>query len=92
MPTSAGAANGTTPAIITSGLSKPSVNGLKDLNFSDLFSGGATYSVPFKFPKGPRDTGPGLSLTYSSNAKDGLTPYGYGWSLSLGSVTRSSRL
>lgn len=38
-PSSSGTAGGANPLVVSSGLNKQNVNGLKDLKFSDLFTG-----------------------------------------------------
>lgn len=64
-------------------------SGLADAPEADLFFGSSRTSIPIEVPAGRKQMTPRLSLTYSSSA--GPSPYGYGWTLPLGRVQRSSR-
>ncbi len=55
----------------------------------DMFSGTATTSIKVVVPPGRRQSTPQLVLTYSSSA--GASPYGYGWSLPLARIVRSTK-
>ncbi|MGH7701763.1 MAG: SpvB/TcaC N-terminal domain-containing protein [Gemmatimonadales bacterium] len=54
-----------------------------------LFSGAASYSYPFELPPGTGGLTPNLALVYSSSGSH--SEVGYGWSLSLGAIERSTR-
>ncbi len=54
-----------------------------------LFSGSASYSYAFELPPGTGGLTPALALVYSSSA--GHSEVGYGWSLTLGAIERSTR-
>ncbi len=56
---------------------------------ADLFSGAATTSVAIAVPPGRANMTPELALRYSSQA--GRSPYGYGWSLTTGRISRSTK-
>ncbi len=53
------------------------------------FTGGASYRYPIKVPPGTGKATPNLELSYSSLSKNG--PYGWGWSLNLPRIERSTR-
>lgn len=55
----------------------------------DLGSGAATIEIPVDLPPGPNDHAPTLSLTYSSQARNGLL--GVGWSIRSPRITCSAR-
>ena len=61
-------------------VSSPNVN---------LASGTLGTSIAIEVPPGRAEMTPKVALNYSSNA--GASPYGYGWSLSLGRIIRSER-
>ena len=56
----------------------------------DLSTGRATLGIPIAVPPGRRGVQPGVSIGYSSSARNGLL--GVGWSLELGCIERSTRL
>ncbi len=58
---------------------------------SDLFTGSAAFSYVFDFPEGIGKWGPQLSLNYNSSNTDGFGTVGYGWSLSIPSISRYSK-
>ena len=55
----------------------------------DHFTGGARLEVPIQIPPGRRDATPDLKLIYSSSAGD--SPWGYGWDLPIGHISRSTK-
>lgn len=74
-------AGGPSPASAFTGLSQaPEAN---------LFVGAATTSIPIEVPPGRKGITPRVQLTYSSSG--GPSPFGHGWSLSLGSVQRCAK-
>jgi hypothetical protein len=56
---------------------------------AELFSGSATTAIAIEVPPGRVEATPKLELAYSS-AK-GRSPYGHGWSLDVGRVSRSTK-
>jgi|GEM_PF-4980374 len=66
------------------------LKGLQGNYQTDLFSGAATYSIPFWIPNGRLNTQPTLSLNYSSNNRKLDSIAGYGWNLSSSSIYRST--
>ncbi len=57
---------------------------------ADPFSGTGSIGLSIDSPAGRHGLGPGLSLDYSTGQGNG--PFGLGWSLSLGAVTRKTSL
>ncbi len=55
----------------------------------DQRSGGAGVSVPLYLPEGRGGVTPPLQLTWSPTAGDG--PFGFGWSMEMGSVVRNTK-
>ena len=55
----------------------------------DLFTGSASLQVPILIPPGRRGATPDLKLVYSSSGGD--SPFGYGWSFPIGSISRSTK-
>ena len=55
----------------------------------DYFTGGARLEIPIQVPPGRRDATPSLNLVYSSSAGD--SPWGFGWSLPIGHIARSTK-
>ncbi|MCA9408259.1 MAG: hypothetical protein KC733_06190, partial [Candidatus Omnitrophica bacterium] len=55
----------------------------------DPHSGSGSVSFPILVPQGRGGIQPNLALSYNSNAKEGLS--GYGWNMELGSVHRSTK-
>ena len=86
----AGASLGETSSAIGDGASSASplaaVGAAPEAN---LFSGAMSTSVPIVTPPGRANATPSLSLSYSSASGDG--PFGIGWSLPTGSITRSTK-
>jgi RHS repeat-associated protein len=76
-----GADTGDGPALFT---------GLAAATRADLFSGAATTRIPIDVPPGRLGATPGLALQYSSHGS--ASPFGYGWSVPLPRVSRSTRL
>ena len=70
------------------GTSSP-FKGLAQTPGAELFTGSATTAVALSIPQGRLDMTPNLSLAYSS--RGGRSPYGYGWDLSTGRVSRSKK-
>ncbi|HYC54225.1 MAG TPA: SpvB/TcaC N-terminal domain-containing protein, partial [Candidatus Binatia bacterium] len=56
---------------------------------ANLFTGAAEASIPIEAPPGRSGNTPALVLTYSSSG--GPSPYGYGWSLPLPRIARSTK-
>lgn len=54
----------------------------------DLFTGTGNLSIPLAVPPGRREFQPQLRLSYSSGAGGG--PFGLGWDLSIGGISRST--
>ncbi|OHA66761.1 MAG: hypothetical protein A3C04_03245 [Candidatus Wildermuthbacteria bacterium RIFCSPHIGHO2_02_FULL_45_25] len=67
------------------------LHGFDDLFSNDIFTGEMRFEVPFPLLPGRNNVTPELMLTYSSFKKDFLSPYGYGWDLSVSSIFRTSR-
>lgn len=63
--------------------------GLAETPGADLFTGSATTRIPIEVPPGRRGVAPAIALQYSSNG--GPSPYGYGWSLPIPRVARSTK-
>jgi len=57
---------------------------------TDLFTGRAQTSVPIFVPPGRKNVQPSLSLGYSSSQGNGWL--GMGWSLDMGSISRSTKM
>ena len=55
----------------------------------DLFTGSASLQVPILIPPGRRGATPDLKLVYSSSGGD--SPFGYGWTLPIGSISRNTK-
>jgi len=53
------------------------------------FTGSLTYAYPIVVPPGRNGIAPNLTLTYSSQGRNGLA--GIGWTIDLGSIQRSTR-
>ncbi len=62
-------------------------SGLAKTPSANLFSGAATAEIQFEVPPGRMDMTPALALRYASTA--GESPYGFGWTLPVGRITRS---
>lgn len=60
--------------------------GLAQAPEANLFVGAATLAVPIEVPPGRGAMTPSLALTYNSSAKQ--SPFGYGWSLPIGTIQR----
>lgn len=54
-------------------------------------SGAYTYEYPFTLPPGRNGFKPDLSLVYSSQSNSNISPFGYGWSISIPSIERIPR-
>jgi RHS repeat-associated protein len=64
--------------------------GITDGQLSISLSGGATYSIPIAVPPGISGVVPQISLTYNSQAGNGMA--GYGWNISgVSAITRIPR-
>ncbi len=63
--------------------------GLAQSPGTELFTGSATTAVPLTVPQGRLDMTPQLALAYSSRA--GRSPYGFGWNLPTGRISRSTK-
>lgn len=63
--------------------------GLAQSPEANLFTGAMGHSAPILIPPGRKSATPDLRLVYSSADGDG--PFGYGWSLPLGSIERSTK-
>ena len=55
----------------------------------DLSTGSARLTVPILIPPGRRGATPDLKLVYSSSGGD--SPFGYGWNLPIGSISRNTK-
>ncbi|HYD48213.1 MAG TPA: toxin TcdB middle/N-terminal domain-containing protein, partial [Terriglobales bacterium] len=79
------------------GVPDPSVSSAKASPFrglaqapeANLFAGSATTSIPIEVPPGRKGLMPQLRLVY--NSASGPSPYGHGWQLPLGAITRSRK-
>lgn len=56
---------------------------------TNLFTGGATTSIPIDVPKGRKSATPKLALVYSSTGGPG--PFGFGWDLPIGRIERNTK-
>jgi RHS repeat-associated protein len=65
-------------------------SGLADTPAADLYSGAATTRIPITVPAGRGNATPSLTLQYTSSG--GTSPYGYGWTLPIPKILRSTRL
>ncbi|RMF19600.1 MAG: hypothetical protein D6760_12975, partial [Deltaproteobacteria bacterium] len=63
--------------------------GLAQSPTAAMFTGTATTTIPIVVPPGRRQSTPQLALRYSSSA--GPSAYGYGWSLPLARIVRSTK-
>lgn len=63
--------------------------GLAQAPEANLFTGSASTSIPIEIPPGLKNVTPRIALAYASGA--GPSPYGYGWSLPLGTVQRTGK-
>jgi RHS repeat-associated protein len=54
----------------------------------DLVKGTGNYAIPINLPKGPNETCPSLSLTYSTGAGNGA--FGFGWRMNLIHIERQT--
>ncbi len=63
--------------------------GLATAAEANLFSGSMSTSIPIALPQGRKNVTPSLNLTYSSGGGPGI--FGYGWSLPLGTIERSTK-
>lgn len=66
------------------------LNGLQGNYETDLFTGAAAYIYPLVVPEGRVGVQPALSLSYSSLDRNLSSIAGYGWSLPLSAISRSS--
>jgi hypothetical protein len=64
-------------------------SGLAETPSADLFTGSATTRIAIDVPPGRRGVSPTIALQYSSNG--GPSPYGYGWTLPIPRVSRSTK-
>lgn len=51
-------------------------------------TGSNAYQIPLVIPPGRSGVEPSLALTYSSNATDNTSVFGYGWGISIPSISR----
>jgi RHS repeat-associated protein len=63
--------------------------GLAEIPSADLFTGTANTRIAIEVPPGRQGASPALALQYSSNS--GPSPYGYGWTLPIPRVARSTK-
>lgn len=56
----------------------------------DMTGGAFKYSYPFDLPKGRNNSGPDLSLEYSSQDEDYFSAAGFGWSLNIPYIERKN--
>src|SRR3954447_21890576 len=64
------------------------IRGVGEKFAANPVNGGGTMSVPLAVSPGRSGSGPELELSYDSGAGNG--PFGFGWSLSLPSITRKT--
>src|SRR6266508_1445499 len=64
------------------------IRGIGEKFAANPVTGTGSMTVPIATSPGRADFGPQLSLSYDSGAGNG--PYGFGWSLSLPSITRKT--
>lgn len=57
----------------------------------DTQTGALTYEYPIDLPPGRSGMTPDLTLRYSSNAKDQVSAFGYGWGISIPYIQRINR-
>ncbi|MBI2464436.1 DUF4105 domain-containing protein [Candidatus Peregrinibacteria bacterium] len=69
------------------------VNGLKELFSNDLFTGAASFRIPFQIPGPPNKNAltPSLSLNYNSYSRERLSSAGFGWEIGENSIFRQTR-
>lgn len=67
------------------------INGLWKQVTTDLFGGSMNFSYPLVFPVWTRQLTPNVALRYSSNNTNALSLYGYGFSLSIPQIQRSTK-
>ncbi len=72
-----------------SGEGTTAFTGLAQAPEANLFTGALGTSIPIPLPPGRKNMTPQLALQYSSSG--GPSPYGRGWSLPIGQITRSTR-
>ena len=58
---------------------------------ADETTGGLIYTIPIDIPKGRNNLQPDLRLTYNSQDTSKVNPWGYGWSISIPSITRINK-
>ena len=72
-----------------SGEGTTAFTGLAQAPEANLFTGALGTSIPIPVPPGRKNMTPQLSLQYSSSG--GPSPYGRGWSLPIGQITRTTK-